>query len=304
MKTLHEKPLMMSGVRAVSLIRKFIFVSIFAGFAPFAASQQSWSDSAPRIMKLAKRCPLKVRDKNGEWANFKDSLPAGRNVIGAVNPRRPDLVFFQLARDSNFMFAAARTCFEGEEDWNVLAEEEKLGGMRPSSAQHAYVLGSVDWIASSASVGPSSGEGDRSSLDTRIRGACIGGGYEARSTQWFYGASGCVGLGRAQYREEGGLFEDSVMAYYASLRGTAYYDFLSLPYAFGGEVYTGFTKASFETPIVNYSITPTVSFTYGVAAAWRFYWENATITPKITLNKFRPSNLGFELQLAYLFGGR
>jgi hypothetical protein len=307
MKTLSIKSLMLSNVK-FSSPRGLLCFSLCLTVLPFSArAQESWSDSVPRVMKLTRACPLKVRDKNGEWANFKDSLPAGRNVVGAINPRRPDLVFFQLARDSRFMFAAARTCFEGEENWNVLLEEEKQAGFRAPRLAHGYIFTSVDWLVDKAKVKPDSVGGTTTDLKTRIRGACLGGGFESRKSHWFYGGAGCFGLGRAEYRTaniDASAYGDSVMAFYGSGRGTAYYDFLSLPYAVGGEIYAGFSKANFETPLVGYTVQPSFNFTYGAAASWRFYWENATITPKFVFNKFLPSNLGFEIQIAYLFGGR
>jgi len=307
MKTLSLKSLMMRHVKFSSPL-SFLCFGLCVLSASFSVqAQESWSDSVPRVMKLARNCPLKVRDKNGEWANFKDSLPAGRNVVGAINPRRPDLVFFQLARDSRFMFAAARTCFEGEEDWNVLLEEEKQAGFRAPRVSHGYMFASIDWLADKAKVKPDTTSGTATNLKTRIRGACLGGGYESRKSQWFYGGSGCFGLGRAAYRAadvKASEYGDSVLALYGSGRGTAYYDFLSLPYALGGEIYAGFSKVNFETPLVGYTVQPSFNFTYGAAASWRFYWENATITPKLVFNKFLPSNLGFEIQIAYLFGGR
>ncbi len=307
MKTLSLKSLMLNNVKFPSP-RGLLCFSLCLTVLPFSArAQESWSDSVPRVMKLTRACPLKVRDKNGEWANFKDSLPAGRNVVGAINPRRPDLVFFQLARDSRFMFAAARTCFEGEENWNVLLEEEKQAGFRAPRVAHGYIFTSVDWLVDKAKVKPDSIGGTTTDLKTRIRGACLGGGFESRKSHWFYGGAGCFGLGRAEYRTaniDASAYGDSVMAFYGSGRGTAYYDFLSLPYAVGGELYAGFSKANFETPLVGFTVQPSFNFTYGAAASWRFYWENATITPKLVFNKFLPSNLGFEIQIAYLFGGR
>ncbi len=320
MKTLARKSPKISGMtKRLRIIKCLpVLACLGSGMASSAWGQESWSDSVPRSMKLAiAGCPIKVRGKSGEWGQFKDSLPKGRNVIGAINPRRPDLVFFQLSRDSEFMFVAPRTCFEGEGDWSVAVEEEKHGGQRPRKSTHAFILASVDVIADRVSLSPIDGAtGDSFPLRTRLIGGCAGGGFEIQNQSWYWGSSACVGGGRAQFKfvptgEDSGEdsaandYSDAVTGFYGNLRGTGYYDFQTLPYAMGLELYVGFSKVNFGSPsLVNYEITPQMSVTYGVSAAWRFYWDNAAITPKITFNKFLPRNIGVELQFAYLFGGR
>jgi hypothetical protein len=317
MKTSIGKSLMLRG--DMFLFSRFHFLRIVAAATLFcswqARAQESWSDSVPRIWTFAQNnCPLKVRGKSGDWANYRDSLPQGRNVIGAINPRRPDLVFFQLTRDSPFMFVAPRTCFEGEQNWQVLAEEEKRGGRVALRDTHTYFLGSLDVIADRLSLQPIEGAtGERFPLRSRIVGSCVGGGYEKRRERWYYGGTGCLGLGKVQYKlvetkasdNKTSSYGDASMALYGSLRGTTYYDFQSIPYAMGFEIYAGFARASFASPsLINYEVAPSIWLTYGGAVAWRFYWKNVTITPKITLNKFLPRNIGTEIQIAYLFGGR
>jgi hypothetical protein len=270
-------------------------------------AQESWSDSAPRIMKIVKNnCPLKVRGKSGEWGTFTDKLPAGRHVIGAINPRRPDLVFFQLQRESRFMFMAPRTCFEGEEDWNLRAIDERLGYKKLKN-RRSYVSVSGDMLYSDPDLVSITSGVAKIPLKSRTLGSCLGLGFEKRvKEKWFYGGFGCLGLGLTKVRARkvaGSTYDDSdsAFSFYASGRFTAYYDFMTLPYGMGFDAYAGFLRAKNTTSAVNYFVSPTFGFNYGVAAAWRFYWDKVIISPKIVLNKFLPRNTGFELQLAYVF---
>ncbi|MEO5667339.1 MAG: autotransporter domain-containing protein [Bdellovibrionota bacterium] len=304
MKTLRKNSLMMSRVRLGSLIRNFVFVSAIAGIAAPSFAQDSWSDSAPRIMKLVKTCPMKVRDKNGEWANFKDTLPAGRNVVGAINPRRPDLVFFQLSRDSNFMFAAARSCFEGEETWNVAAEEEKNGGTNPAMLhdRHSYFLGDITRLSQKAE-----GSTDTSGTSASTYTYSLGFGAEQRSDRWYFGGLGSIGYGHVKMKVSDGSIsvDDSVPLYTFSLRGSAYYDFISLPYALGFEPFVEYSKlkAVRSADTSSSSEISSGGFKYGISAGWRFYWDQVTITPKL-VTYLNPTTLGIGLQVAYLLGPR
>lgn len=295
MKTPLQKSLMIELVENRSSYGRSFLIAIVAVSSAFVEAQDSWSDSAPRVMKIARVCPLKVRDKNGEWANFKDTLPVGRSVIGAVNPRRPDIIFFQLTRDSKFMFIAPRSCFEGEENWNELKEEELNNG--PAlNASHKYLLASFGRVARTEEGGGLTGS-------TTFNEYGVGYGFEnLRSEQWYFGAGGALAYGRAklQVTSEGVEFEDSVPFYTFMGFGSAYYDFKSLPYAMGIE------------PFIKYSIVKSSSATtieggndlsFGAMLGWRFYADNFTITPKLTVN-FSPRDSGFQIQFASIFGKR
>jgi hypothetical protein len=276
---------MILGVTRPKPIKSLLALALLAASSQ-AFPQESWSDSVPRVMKIVKNCPLKVRDKNGEWANYKDTFPVGRTVIGAINPRRPDLVFFQLSRDSKFMFLAPRSCFDGEENWNEVAEEEKLGGNIPPRDSHASLLLSIDTYTPAKPASP-------------VLGFCAGGSGEWRSDQWFWGASACAGMRRTKVNmlENGLTFSDSANLLRFQAAATTYYDFLSLPYALGAELFAGLNRTR-DGAKTGFDFDP------GLAAAWRFYWGSATVTPKFVFHDFRPNRIGFDLQIAYLFGGR
>jgi|GEM_PF-2217396 len=306
MKTAPQTSFMMIG--DMHILRPVLFVAVlFSGINAFA--QESWSDSVPRIMKIVRNnCPLKVKGRSGEWGTYTDKLPAGRNVVGAINPRRPDLVFFQLQRDSQFTFVAPRSCFEGEEDWNLQAVDERRGYKKPLE-RRAYFTVSGDMLFDGPTLVPkTAGAGDSYLLTSRTLGSCVGFGFEKRMKEkWYYGGFGCLGLGTTKVKlrdEKNSTYEgsDSAFSVYGSGRFTAYYDFMTLPYGLGFDVYLGFLKANNTTSQVNYLVSPTFGMNYGIAGGWRFYWDKVIISPKIVLNKFLPRNMGFELQIAYVFG--
>lgn len=304
MKTLSPKSLMMRHVKLHSPLDS-LCISLCLAVLPLSAhAQESWSDSVPRVMKLTRSCPLKVRDKNGEWANFKDSLPAGRNVVGAINPRRPDLVFFQLSRDSRFMFAAARSCFEGEENWNILLEEEHVEGKSNLRSKHFYLLSGISYRRTESEGSTESIGASATMVDYSLGAAA----ETLRYRNWYFGGGAFAGWGRIKVAVKDGSFayEDTVSYYTLTGYGSAYYDFISLPYAMGAEPYVSYAKAQAEVSQDGEFSESTSGFgtTFGLALAWRFYWEEVTITPKIVFEKFLPSKVGYQIQIAYLFGGR
>lgn len=269
-------------------------------------AQNSWTDSNPRIIKIVQNnCPIKVRDKNGQWADFADPIPAGRSVLASLNPRRPDIIFFQLQRDSRFLFVAPRTCFEGEADWNVRALDEKRGHKEPSKNRF-YLATSPQILYSGLNFVSDDGK-TKTPLRKRTMGLCTGAGYEKLTgDQWYMGGFGCLGIGSSKLKlaeEKTASYSDSDGAFtlYGLGRFTSYYDFMKLPYAMGFEVHLGFIKSSHETTAVGYTVSPTFALQYGVAAGWRFYWEKVIISPKLVFNKFLPKYTGLELQLGYVF---
>jgi len=294
---------MIEVVKNHSWFKTSLLILALATTATFSEAQESWSDSAPRVMKIARNCPLKVRDKNGEWANFKDSLPAGRSVIGAINPRRPDVVFFQLTRDSRFMFLAARTCFAGEENWNELVEEES-GESTKLGETHTYAFGSYGRTTHAA-------EADGATASASFNEYGIGFGLERlNAEQWYLGGGLAAAYGRA-YTEltyNDLVFEDTTPFYTFSGFGSAYYDFKTLPYAMGIEPYLKYTIVKSQSGVdAENGETITAEggggLSFGAMLAWRFYAEQFTITPKISFG-FSPRENGFQIQLAHIFDPR
>lgn len=285
-------------------MKKILCLSLALLVGPKAFAQDSWSDSIPRIIKISQNsCPIKVRDKNGQWAIFDTPIPAGRNVLASLNPRRPDLVFFRLQQDSAFLFVAPRTCFEGEENWQTQQLIEKKD---PSilAQRRRYMGGSFDAIYTGARL-TRAGQQDIS-LRRRIYGFCPTYGVENKtSSSWYRGWSGCLGMGPSRIKPSEGTSSYSLyeggFAFYGTGRFTTYYDFIGLPYGMGVEAFLGFLAGGHEVPQVNYKYSPSFTLHYGLAAGWRFYVDRFIITPKVVFNKFLPKYTGFEIQASYIF---
>lgn len=280
-----------SGVSAAVL-----FSACFS--STVALAQESWSDSAPRIIEFnTSTCPLKVRGLSGEWANYRGSLKAGRKVMGAINPRRPDIMFFQLQRDSKFMFAAPRTCFAGEEMWNERVEKETWGVPEPKDTRKHFTMG-MGFLRHGGTLKDS--EGDETALNLKYTSVSAGIAWEKKqaSTNWYFGGKAHAGLGlsgAAPVSENSNFTSDTKFGFHTMFAGTAYYSFNRQNFALGTEFFGGLIKGSYSSNVVGSAVNPSTHFLFGWNVGGRLEGDGWMLEPKLVFPKFNLTRLGVRL---------
>lgn len=288
MKRLREKAM---GLRATCLLGTI-------AFSLNVSAQNSWSDSNPRIIEFnTSTCPLKVRGLSGEWANYRGSLKAGRKVIGAINPRRPDIMFFQLQRDSKFMFAAPRTCFSGEEMWNERVEKETWGVPPPKDTRKYFTLGLGFWR-----YGGTLKDADGDATDLNLRYTSISGGLawekKQATSNWYFGGKGHAGFGfsgASPVSESSGFESDTKFGFHTMFGGTAYYSFNRQNISLGTEFFGGIIKGSYSSNVVGSSVNPSTQFLFGWNVGARVEGDGWMLEPKLVFPKFNLTRLGVRI---------
>ncbi len=284
-------------------MRRFLlFLILFCGSHTIMA-QESWSDSEPKIMTLIEgSCPLKIKGKSGEWANFKNALPPGKKVIGAINPRRPDIIFFQLQRDAKFVFAGPRTCFEGEEDWNVRTQEEVQGyKSAPDSIRNLRV--GMAYLRFAGSLKSTSTAED---LTLKYFPINIGIQWLDRKgeSSWYLGGGVSAGFGRGDgeaVRASLNWETERKWGYHGLAEGSAYYQFKKMPLAIGFDLFAGLIKNSYSSNILNTTVSPTFAFIWGLSLGATVTMKEWSLSPKIYAPAFNPSLLGYGLSVDLQF---
>lgn len=272
---------------------------ILASIVPFqiANAQDSWSDSDPKVMSLVKDyCPLKVRGKSGEWANFKNDLPVGKKVVGAINPRRPDIIFFQLKRDSKFMFAAPRTCFEGEQDWNVRVQEEAQGFKSLKERYSYFTMDFGLWKFAGALSDGSTTESLK--LSYKSFGLGFDWAFKQSESPWYLGLGVSAGMGQGggSSNIEGSTWEtEKKYGFHGLFQLNTYYSWKKLPFALGLELFAGAIKNKYTSNILSASVTPSVAFLYGAGLGGIIRMNGWKIHPKVHFPGFKPKHATFQL---------
>jgi hypothetical protein len=283
--------------------RTLAFCMCFAvtALAQDMPGQESWSDSKPTIMEITRNgCAFQVRGLSGRWAAYSGSFPEGRQVVGAINPRQPDVVFFQLKKESNFMFAGPRTCFKGEEYWAKDPVEKAYA----TPENYGFALTSLQIIKENPKIKGTNSPFKSYDLDAKMTAGCFGGGYEMKRGQYAFGFSGCLGFGQGsiesvdpkkiKYKVTG------TKVWWGQTALLGYYDFKDMPYSIGLEALLGYAHTPWPEEVVNARITPRNSVAWALLGGWRFYMDEWAFTPKFGFYKW-PTNFMFELGLTYRF---
>ncbi len=238
-----------------------------------------------------KACDVKVRGRSGVWSDFKGSVPPGRIVLGVVNPREPDIIFFQLKKTSPFLFAAKRTCFQGETPY----VEDPIEAQKSRKLKYPFVFLSFIFTRDSERV--SSTE----SLVSSTMIGCPGAGYEWTKGFYRFYTGLCLGLGSVrQSSTTDGPVTDylSIRNYHFPIYLGGYYDLPNMPYAAGLEATLGFSHTRIK--VSEDTTESSTSFNWSLGMAWRFYYENWKFVPKVGLFDGFGSYFG-EFQVGYYF---
>ncbi len=263
--------------------------------------QESWSDSKPTVMELAAdSCAFQVRGLSGRWAAYSGSMPKGRKVVGAINPRQPNIVFFQLKKDSPFMFAGPRTCFKGEEYW----AKDPVEAAYKTPEDFVFASASLQIFKEKPRMKDTGSPFTSYELQAKMTSGCFGGGFEKKRGQYAFGGGACLGFGQGSIKSvDMDKVEYEVTGtkiWYGQISALGYYDFKDMPYSLGLEALFGFAHTPWPLEIVDVKITPRNSLSWGLLAGWRFYADEWAFTPKIGFYKW-PMNLFFEMGLTYRF---
>ncbi len=284
---------------------KHIAIFLSLGASPFLLAQDSWSDSDPKVMTLVQGyCPLKVKGRSGEWGNFTNSLPPGRKVIGAVNPRRPDIVFFQLKRDSKFLFAGPRTCFEGEQNWNERIQNEVQGFKTPPESRRYFDVSASSWkyFGTHAEFGATTTES--LILDYKAFSIGVDWSFKMKNPKWYGGLGFLIGMGKGGGTPE--LAESTVTiasktGFHGIANGNVYYNWLNAPIAIGVELFGGGIRKAHTSNFIDATVSPSLAMIYGAGLGFIIRGEEWKLAPKVYFPSFSPSLFSFDLMLGFEF---
>jgi hypothetical protein len=257
---------------------------------PTGDGQMSGSDPQEFIVG-AKPCDVKVRGRSGVWSDFKGEMPRGRVVMGVVNPREPDIIFFQLQKQSPFLFASKRTCFEGETPY----VEDPVEAQKSKKLEYPLAFFSLLYIRSPVRV-----DNDEVVTSTSMIGL-PGGGYEW--VKGFYRIWTGLGIGYGTSRQtssQDGPMDDylSIKVFHFPIYVGGFYDIPDTPYGAGLEATLGWSHTRYQSSAT--VTTGATSFNWSLGMAWRFYYDNWIFAPKFGVFDRLAATYG-EIQVAYLF---
>jgi len=256
--------------------------------------QGQWSGSDPQEFIVGtKPCSFKVRGRSGVWAEFAGEIPPGKIVVGVVNPREPDIIFFQLKKQSPFLFASKRTCFQGETPY----VEDAIEAARKKKLSYWLAYGSYLMTRSTEKISSSE------NYTTVGNNLCGGVGKEWVTGFYRIYAAGCLGIGTAAI----GSSRTGELDTYDSISNFiipavfvgGYYDLPGTPYAAGLEFGLSFSMT--RTDLANSEDVATAKdFAWMIGMGWRFYYDNWMFVPKVGIWD-RVGTKYFEFQIGYLF---
>ncbi len=284
-------------------IRRCALLGLLGASASFAGTEWNfgwegndqgvWSGSDPQEFTVGvKPCDYKVRGRSGVWSDFSGKIDSGKIVIGVVNPREPDIIFFQLKKQSPFLFVAKRTCFHGEtpyvEDPVEAARNKKLD--YPLAWVSYLYIRRTDRISSSVKQTTATNliylAGGKEWVDGLYR-LYLGAGLGFGAYGWSLSDSG------VDTTTEG----KRIYALPIYLGG--YYDLPDTPYSAGLEMTLGYSLSR-QTLVSDGTTTSATNFFWSLGMAWRVYYNNWIFVPKVGVYDGLSPKF-FEFQIGYLF---